>query len=57
MTAYTTKEAAKICGLSEERIRQYCRTFDVLKVGRDFIMYKEDIDKIIARKGLRGVKK
>ena len=47
---YTTRQAAHIAGISQARVRQYCRYSNVEKYGRDYLIGRDTINALIARK-------
>jgi excisionase family DNA binding protein len=49
----TTEEVAKKTGLSQRRIRAWA-FLNKIKAGRDYNFNKRDVDKLLARKGMRG---
>ena len=51
---YSTKSAAEELGISEMRVRQLAQELGARKLGRDYLLTRENIDHMRARRTRRG---
>jgi hypothetical protein len=51
---YSVREAADLFGITEGRIRQLCRAFEIgRKIGRDWLLTEADIHRLESAPGTR----
>jgi ribosomal protein S12 methylthiotransferase accessory factor YcaO len=48
----TTAQVARLAGVSTGRARQYARTHGLYEFGRSYVWTKDDLQGLIARKGV-----